>query len=513
MNEAHRKRERYITLAALTLFLATWPLLVRVAPLQDQMDWVLQAQIIADAGSQPWADNFVVNLQPIPNLLGTLVIAGLTKLAPVFTAAALAYALYLILFVTAFSYFARAEGRERPLAELAAVVYAANHFFLMGFFNFTIGLALLFLVLGFLRRVEDKWSVGRWLILAALVFLVYLSHFLTFAVAGLAVLIFACFGKQRGRRLLVTGTAFAPSLACLAWYVSQRAGEFWFHYAFHNPLYYTWYKVGPWAIASSYYPLTPTWAAWINTAINAAAILAVGAFIVVSAVRGRFDRRNPVIVLAVALIIIGLLTPTRIYELLRPGQRLIFVAVLLLFASTSSPATLSTRRFRLAGLAVAALLAWNAVWWFQAGGVLQQERRVLEQLVPPRAKMLILADSHFHFRENRSYLEKAADPYSYPNSVNPLRYLPYHRVITGGGYLRALFGTGIVTVRNPSRLPDVSRIWHLDDPDMVGQYTHLVATGFAANLHAIAERAEPLFDLDYLDERLLVMERRAEPTP
>jgi hypothetical protein len=97
----------------------------------------------------------------------------------------------------------------------------------------------------------------------------YLSHFLAFGILGLGSLLICIRAYGRAwRRYLAWLSALAPSLAGLTWYTSQRAGEFWFHYAFHNPLYYTWYQVGPWAVASSYYPLTPyslentSWMGW-----------------------------------------------------------------------------------------------------------------------------------------------------------------------------------------------------------------------------------------------------------
>ncbi len=501
---------RNLILAGFAAFLALWPLLANVAPLQDQMDWVLQAKIIADPTNPQWQAHYDVAIAPVPNLLGTLVIAALAKVLPVFRAAAVAYAAYLVLFVIAYAYFVRADGKDRPAAELAGVVFAANHFFLMGFFNFVLGLALAFLALGILRRHKQDTSPVRWLPFAVLTLLTYLSHFLTFALLGLAVLVWTVLRYRRDRRWAIwPALSFLPSLACLAWYVSERSSEFWFHYAFHNPLYYVWYKVGPWAVASSYYPLTPAPAVWINALLNAAAIAGIAWFILAGLRRKRFALSDPFVVTALLLFVIGLLTPTRIYELLRPGQRLIFAGVLMLFA-TATPSPMPTKRRQwLVTAAVAALLAWNAVWWFQAERILAHDTRTIEAEIPPGAKMLILADSHFHFRENRSYREKAIDPYSYPNSVNPLRYLPYHRVITAGGYLRALFGTGVVSVREIEPLPDVNRLWHLDDPDMAGAYTHLVATGMAENLVEISGRAAPLFAETYRSERLLLMRRIA----
>lgn len=503
------RRTRNIVLAVCVLFLAAWPLAVPVSPLQDQMDWALQAAIMAHPDSPQWSADYAVDLAPVPNMLGTLVIAALAKVLPVFRAAAVAYALYLALFVAAFTYLVRGGDRERPWAELAGVAYAANHFFLMGFFNFVLGIALLWVALGWLRRHGDNARAPGWALFGLCVTLIYLSHFLAFAILGLGTLLFAA-ATYRGawRRWLAPAAAFAPALACLAWYARAHSSEFLIRFAFHNPLYYIWYKVGPWALASNYYPLTPAPAAWINAAINAVTIMAIGGFFVWAALRRRWDPRDTMAWLAGALLVIGLLTPTRLYELLRPGQRLIFVALLLGFAATRIPWAATRRRYATVVAALAVLLVWNAVWWGQAAGRLTDDAARLDQHVQPGARLLVVADSHFHFRENRPYREKLADPFSYPNSVNPLRYLPYRQVVLRGGYLRELFGTGVIHVRQPKKLPAVNRLWQLDDPDGAGRYTDLVATGLRPNLEAIAQRAAPLFERRHLGENLLIMRRK-----
>ncbi len=506
-NEVSR-RSRNIVLAALAVYLMLLPLSARVAPLQDQMDWVLQAKILAHPSDPAFARDYQVLWRPVPNLLGTLLIAGASRLLPIFTAAAVVYAAYVALFIFAFVYFARSDGQSRPLVELLGPLYALNHFFLMGFFNFVLGLAGVFLALGWLRRHGAHGGWRTWFVFALLVLATYLSHFLAFGILCLASLALAVrlFGREL-RRYAPWLTALVPSLAALGWYTFARNGEFYFQYAFHNPLYYLWYQVGPWAVASSYYPLTPNWAVWTNATLNAAAIVAIPLLVLGGLRRRQIDLSSPWLWAAAALLVIGLAAPTRLYELLRPGQRLIFVALLLLAASVH-PHQANPRTYRAALLGLAALLCWNGLWWHDAARQTADDLRIVERSLTPDARLLLLADSHFHYHEARPYREKLADPYAYPNSVNPLRYLPYAYLIEHGGYLRTLFGTGIVEVRRPDLLPDVDRPWKLADPAAAGRYSHLVATGRAPALADIAQRAAPLFTPVYRGENLLVMTRR-----
>jgi hypothetical protein len=101
--------------------------------------------------------------------------------------------------------------------------------------------------------------------------------------------------------------------------------------------------------------------------------------------------------------------------------------------------------------------------------------------------MLLLTDSHFHYREPRALCEKLVDPYSYPNSVNPLRYLPYAQIIEHAGASARLFGTGIVHAKHRDRCRQ-STAHGLSDPARAGVYSHLVATGQADNLADIAQK-------------------------
>jgi hypothetical protein len=189
---------------------------------------------------------------------------------------------------------------------------------------------------------------------------------------------------------------------------------------------------------------------------------------------------------------------------------LLFAAVLLIAAS-SQPRPVSPKTYRLVLLALLALLFWNGLWWHDAARKTEADLQVVGRTLTPDCRMLLLADSHFHYHEARPYRLKIADPYSYPNSVNPLRYLPYAYLIEHGGFLRTLFGTGIVTVRNPELLPAVDRPWQLADPQVAGRYTHLVATGLPANLADMAQKAASLFDRIYQDRNLLIMKRRTTP--
>jgi hypothetical protein len=504
------KNARNVGLAALAAFLAFWPLAAKISPVQDQFDWFLQAKILAQPHDAAWHQHYEAVWRPAPNLLGEAAIATLARFVPIFHAAAFAYAVYLALFVAAAAYFVRADGRDRAYAELLGPLYAANHFFLMGFFNFALGLALFLLALGWLRRRGETMTPGGWAIFSALVTATYLSHLLAFAALGLAGVFYGVWAwRADWRRWRSFALSFAPAMACLAWYVASRTGEFSYGYEFHNLLYYIWFQVGPWAPASSYYPVTSSSAAWLNVAINAATIVAVPTVIVAGLLGRRFDWRGPWAYASAALIVIGLALPLRLYEIIRPGQRLIFAGLLLLPLAAIPKGPANPRRYYAAFAALVVLLTWNAHLWFSAATSLRDDTAVLDRLIDAHARVLNIADSHFQFREGRPYREKALDPYSFPNSVNPYRFLGYYPALKKGGYIGSLFRTGIILVKDPKSQPAVNRAASLGDPQAAGQYTQIVASGTPANLRIIESFAAPLFDTMYLRDSLLVMRRKS----
>jgi hypothetical protein len=331
----------------------------------------------------PVAQDYTIRPAPTPNLLGTLAIALAAKALPIFAAARTVYALYLAWFVLAFVYLARSDGASGRWWNCWAPVRDES-FLPDGLLQFRARLAFALFTLGWLRRRADGRSPWTWLGFSLLVTATYLSHFLAFGVLTLGCLAIAWRAYGKDWRAYGPGVAaYLPALIGLAWYIAERGGEFWFHYAFHNPLYYLWYKVGPWAVASGYYPLTPTWAMWVNVTLNAAAIVAVPLLALRAIVNKRAPLRDPLVLTALALTILALAAPTPSSKLLRPGQRLLFAAVLL-FAATALPGKpTKPGKHRAAALALAALLAWNGYWWLDATRKTDAELKVLAATIPP----------------------------------------------------------------------------------------------------------------------------------
>lgn len=162
----------------LPIWTATFP------PLQDYPNHLLSAHMAAHYNDPnfDYAQNFILEWRPVPNMLGHAIIAGLAYIVPTPLAGKLCLSLYIILFPLSIFYLISAVDSNKLLLGLFSFPLIYNWFFNMGFLNFCLSLPLYFLAAGFWwkTRSDSPHRARRRAILGLLTFLVYLSHFVTF---------------------------------------------------------------------------------------------------------------------------------------------------------------------------------------------------------------------------------------------------------------------------------------------------------------------------------------------
>src|SRR4030081_3912698 len=84
-------------------------------------------------------------------------------------------------------FFLRQVNPGDDATALWALLIACNVFFLEGFLNFDLSLAVGFLALGFWLRWLAKQSIARWVAALAVFTVLYFTHLLGFGIAGLVV--------------------------------------------------------------------------------------------------------------------------------------------------------------------------------------------------------------------------------------------------------------------------------------------------------------------------------------
>src|SRR5262245_33869959 len=157
----------------------------RYVPTQDGPSHVFNALVIKDYGTSAagYDQVFEIRPDPLPNWTSHLLLAGLLYLFPPLVAEKVLVSMYLVGFAGAFRYFLRAFGeRCRPLS-WTGLLFVYNRCFWMGFYNYCLGLVLLWAVLGYCLRRRDTLHLPQAAVLMVLLTAAYFTHLVTFLMA------------------------------------------------------------------------------------------------------------------------------------------------------------------------------------------------------------------------------------------------------------------------------------------------------------------------------------------
>lgn len=506
-----RKRQNRILI--LLVLLASIPcLFVQHLPLQDLPDWTLQAKILNNLDDPRFSPFYALKILPVPNCLGTLLMTGFGKTIGEINAARTLAFLIILLFTFGFVYLIRADGRFTPHLEIFGVLFALNHFFMMGYFNFVLGLSIAFYAIGYYWRRAPNLAKESTFLLALLLIFVYLAHFLAFLIAGVVIFCIAWrtwFGDRKKYTLPIL--SLIPSLLLLVWYALGRHGSFdiGYEYTFLN---FIWYKVAPFAPLSNFYPVTPASVAWGVVVANILAIGGILAFSVWLIFNKLISFRSPLPMAALILVVIGMIAPTKFFELIRPGQRLIFGAFFIFLAGVEAPRFLRRQLKTFFLLMVTMVIAVNSLNITNAGRRVDNVVDLIERKIPAKSTLLILNDSHFEFDEEKSLWEKLKNPFSYPAWVNALKSVGYYHLANHGGILGYLFPSGILKVV-PTRPPAVNSIEQLKNTEISEAYTHIIISGRPKNVLKLTDAAKRSFITANFDGNFAILEKKPPVEP
>jgi hypothetical protein len=183
--------------------------------------WVLGELVRGNHLVGEW---YAIDWRPHPNWSGHAALALLMTAVPPVIAEKLLMSGIVLLFLYAMWRYAGAVDESRRAFAFLAFPFAYNLPLQMGFYNFSIGVALYFLLLALWWRRRDKPDGLTIAVVAGLLLLCYFSHSMPtmLAMASLGVLWLA---TLPGRRLGVHARhliAFVPVLPLLAWFVRAR---------------------------------------------------------------------------------------------------------------------------------------------------------------------------------------------------------------------------------------------------------------------------------------------------
>ena len=179
--------------------------------------WILRELIAGenDAVSRYYA----IDWRPHPNWIGHALLAILMSVVPPAVAEKILFSGIVLLFL--FSIWIYCQGRPHALF---AFPFAYNQFLQFGFYNYSISIALFFLILAVWWRRRDRPDAKTIAIVALLLLLCYFSHPLSTILAMMSIGVFWLL-TLRGRPLLVHARhllAFVPVIPLLLWFAKQR---------------------------------------------------------------------------------------------------------------------------------------------------------------------------------------------------------------------------------------------------------------------------------------------------
>lgn len=185
---------------------------------------LLKCYLLGDEAVRTW---FELHPLPVPNWLDHALLAGLLTVVPGWLAEKVLVILYIAGMALGFRRLMRTLAPCNEVLSLLVFPLIHGCLFNMGFFNFSLGVALWFFAVAEGLKWLEEQRTQRLFVLAAIGTLLYFSNVLAFALAGFTLgcaLVWNTRNSSSGRwsMLLKQMSAlllvFLPGLACFAWF-------------------------------------------------------------------------------------------------------------------------------------------------------------------------------------------------------------------------------------------------------------------------------------------------------
>ena len=192
-------------------------------PTQDGISHVYNAHVLCEYRNPAYhfQDFYDINWSFFPDWLSHFGLAILMRLFSLLLAEKLFLSSYVIFFPTAISYFINSFNTDKlGLPTWLSFFFIYNYLFLMGFYNYAVGVSLFFLILGFWWRCKEKLSLNRILILNLLFLITYFAHLVpyVFALGSIGLLSLLAF-FHRPRQILANFLALLLPTSLFLYYL------------------------------------------------------------------------------------------------------------------------------------------------------------------------------------------------------------------------------------------------------------------------------------------------------
>jgi len=220
-----------ICLLAAMLLLPIW--IVSFPPLLDYPNHLARAFVLAHLNDPhfSFAKFYRADWGAYPYLGIDASLALFGRLFPIETAGRVYLSLCVLALPAAVWFFLREAQPDSDATSFWGLLIGYNVFFLEGFLNFDLSLAVGFLALGFWLRWLARPGAGRWIATVAVFTALYFTHLLGFGIAGLIVGAYLVVSRRPARDWIWSAALALPGLVLYLRFsrVGLAAGKVVFH--------------------------------------------------------------------------------------------------------------------------------------------------------------------------------------------------------------------------------------------------------------------------------------------
>lgn len=202
-----------ICILAAMLVAPIW--IVAFPPLLDYPNHLARAFVLAHLGDPHFSfrEFYRADWGAYPYLGMDASLAVLGRIFPIETAGRVFLSLCALALPASVWFFLRQVHPESEFTALWALLISYNVFFLEGFLNFDLSLAVGFLALGLWLRWLARREAGRWIAALVAFTALYFTHLLGFGIAGLIVVAYLAVSRRALRDWLWSGALALPGVA------------------------------------------------------------------------------------------------------------------------------------------------------------------------------------------------------------------------------------------------------------------------------------------------------------
>ncbi|MGB9746106.1 MAG: hypothetical protein ACPLXM_04190, partial [Bacteroidales bacterium] len=161
-------------------------LFIRWFPSMDGPAHIYSANIVKEIlkGNMDIREFFSLSLL-VPNLTGSLLLSLLHFVFPAWLAEKLLIATIVVLLPVSFRYFVYSFRKKPTLLTLTIFPFTWHFLFMIGFYNYSLGLSIVLFTLGYYIRTRGKGAIKDSVLLGCLTLLLAFTHIFAFVVFGI----------------------------------------------------------------------------------------------------------------------------------------------------------------------------------------------------------------------------------------------------------------------------------------------------------------------------------------